>query len=36
MFFPLDITHLRFTRTGDVDAPLQAKSPSFSSPTTQS
>jgi NADH dehydrogenase len=25
MFFPLDITHLRFTRTGEVDAPLEVK-----------
>lgn len=28
MFFPLDITHLRFTRTGDVDAPMEIKTPS--------
>ena len=27
MFFPLDITHLRFTRTGEVDAPLEVKIP---------
>lgn len=33
MFFPLDITHLRFTRTGEVDAPLEVKVPTVSLPS---
>ena len=37
MFFPLDITHLRFTRTGDADAPLETKTPPASvAPTSVS
>ena len=35
MFFPLDITHLRFTRTGELDAPLEIKVPTTPSPTSK-
>ncbi|MBC7938560.1 MAG: hypothetical protein H7Z19_02160, partial [Chitinophagaceae bacterium] len=27
LFFPVDITHLRFTGTADVDAPFAAQAP---------
>ena len=33
MFFPLDITHLRFTRTGDIDPPLEVKDSVPTKPT---